>query len=168
MAQAGNGGVRKAWTTVVWPMFRPHKWLLILAVGLNALHGIAVSTQLLAPKWLIDDIIEPKDLTSEQRWMRFVWLGLGYLAMTVVGRMLVWHVSFRMLTWIREQAVLALRARFFRHVNHLCLRWHGQHSSGELFSYLFGSPLGTNAVNFSLPSFPPCSSTRPRRPCIRG
>jgi hypothetical protein len=25
-----------------------------------------------------------------------------------------------------------------------------------------------NAVNFSLPSFPPCSSTRPRRPCIRG
>ena len=25
--------------------------------------------------------------------------------------------------------------------NHLCLRFHRQHHSGELFSYLFGSPL---------------------------
>jgi hypothetical protein len=28
------------------------------------------------------------------------------------------------------------------------------------------APAGTNAVNFSLPSFPPCSSTRPRPLCI--
>ena len=34
-----------------------------------------------------------------------------------------------------------VRADFFRHVNHLCLRFHRQHHSGELFSYLFGSPL---------------------------
>jgi hypothetical protein len=45
--------------------------------------------------------------------------------------------------------------------------WVVQGEGGYLTSAfdLQGNP---NAVNFSLPSFPPCSSTRPRRPCIRG
>ncbi len=40
-----------------------------------------------------------------------------------------------------------MRSYFFRHVNHLCLRFHGQHPSGELFNYLFGSPLA-NVIQF--------------------
>jgi ABC-type multidrug transport system fused ATPase/permease subunit len=58
-----------------------------------------------------------------------------------------WHVGYRFFTWARERIVFGLRARFFRHVNHLCLRFHGEHSSGELFSYLFGTPLG-NLMQF--------------------
>ena len=38
-------------------------------------------------------------------------------------------------------SVLELRSRLFRHINGLCLRFHGQHSSGELLGYVLGSPL---------------------------
>ena len=55
--------------------------------------------------------------------------------------MLVWHVGYRMFTYVREKVLFSLRANFFRHVNHLCLRFHIKHHSGELFSYLFGTPL---------------------------
>ena len=42
---------------------------------------------------------------------------------------------------MRERVVLELRSRLFRHINGLCLRFHGQHSSGELLGYVLGSPL---------------------------
>jgi len=80
-------------------------------------------------------------ITRRQAWQRTLWLCVIYLVSTIVLRMVVWHLGYRIFTWVRERVVLALRAQFFRHVNHLCLRFHGQHSSGELFSYLFGTPL---------------------------
>ena len=64
-----------------------------------------------------------------------------YLAASIFGRMLVWHMGYRVFTYVREKVLFNMRANFFRHVNHLCLRFHRQHHSGELFSYLFGSPL---------------------------
>jgi len=47
----------------------------------------------------------------------------------------------RVFTFVRERMAFALRTLFSRHVNDLCLRFHGMHPSGELFNYLFGSPL---------------------------
>ena len=57
-------------------------------------------------------------------------------------RMFAWYGSYRIFTKVRENIILELRARFFRHINGLCLRFHGKHSSGELFTYVMGSPLG--------------------------
>ena len=62
-------------------------------------------------------------------------------------RMGLWHAGSRFFTWARERIAFTMRAQFFRHVNDLCLRFHGQHSSGELFSYLFGTPLA-NLMTF--------------------
>ncbi len=132
---------------VVWPLLRPYRWWLLGAALLNGLHGVAVSIQNLTPKWLIDDVLVPAELSSGERWRRCLLLGAIYLVVSVLGRMTVWHLGYRIFTRVRENAVLALRAQFFRHVNHLCLRFHGAHSSGELFSYLFGSPLA-NIMGF--------------------
>lgn len=129
--------------TVVWPLLKPYRWHLALAIGLNALHGISTALQALAPKWLIDDVLTAPGLATEERWQRLALLGGAYLLATIFGRMLVWHLGYRVFTWVREQTIFALRAQFFRHVNHLCLRFHGNHASGEIFSYLFGSPLAT-------------------------
>lgn len=137
--------------SVVWPLLRPYRWWLFFAIALNGLHGVAYSIQNLAPKWLIDEVLIPtsaaSDVTSDERWRRFFWLALTYLVISIFCRMIVWHLGYRMFTHIRERSVLGLRAQFFRHVNHLCLRFHGSHSSGELFSYLFGSPLA-NIMGF--------------------
>jgi ABC-type multidrug transport system fused ATPase/permease subunit len=126
---------------VLKPLIRPWRGWLLLAITLNALHGISVSFQNLTPKWLISDVLKPADLTPRERLGRAVILGLAYLFFSAVGRMLVWHMGYRIFTRIRERMVLVLRARFFRPVNALCFRFHTQHSSGEIFNYLFGSPL---------------------------
>ena len=131
----------------VWPLFLRHRWLLVGALLLNGVHGAAIAVQNLYPKWLFSEVLEPADLTSTQRWIRLGWLVGGYLVVSLVVRMAAWHAGYRMFTWVRERVVFALRGQFFRHVNHLCLRFHGEHPSGELFSYLFGTPLG-NVMGF--------------------
>lgn len=95
------------------------------------------------PKWLFSIVLEPESLSAVERWQRLGKLIVGYLVVTVLLRMVSWHTGYRVFTRAREKIILALRARFFRHVNHLCVRFHGEHHSGELFSYLFGSPLAS-------------------------
>ncbi len=126
---------------MLWPQLRRYKWLLAGAFTLNAAHGVAIVFQTVTPKYLIDDILVPAGLSSAVRWHRLLWLAAGYFFASVVARMLVWHVGFRLFTYVRERALFGLRAQFFRHVNHLCLRFHGRNHSGELFNYLFGNPL---------------------------
>jgi ABC-type multidrug transport system fused ATPase/permease subunit len=131
----------------VWPLFLRHRWLLLGALLLNGVHGAAIALQNLAPKWLFAEVLEKPGLTTAQRWQKLVWLVAGYLVVSLIVRMAAWHAGYRLFTWTRERVVFALRGQFFRHINHLCLRFHGEHPSGELFSYLFGTPLN-NVMQF--------------------
>jgi ABC-type multidrug transport system fused ATPase/permease subunit len=139
---------------VIWPLMRPYAGPLSLAATLNALHGFAITFQIFAAAWLVDWVLRDESgpwlpcalmrllrmensLTS-----RLATLSVAYFVVSVFGRMLTWHIGYRIFTWVREQMLTALREQFFRQINHLCLRFHIKRSSGELFSYLFGSPLG--------------------------
>ncbi len=102
----------------------------MLLVGLS---GGAVAMQNVFPKWLFSYVLDVKELATEERWRRLAWLATGYLVLTSVVRMMFWHVGYRLFTQAREHVIFALRGKFFRHVNHLCLRFHGTHSSGELW-----------------------------------
>ncbi len=135
---------------VVWPLMRPYRWWLLGATLLGAIHGAAITFQNIAPKYLIDDILVPSLASADhpvpaishaEAWRRTLGLCSKYLLATILLRMVTWHLGYRVFTTVRERMMLTLRAQFFRHVNHLCLRFHGQHPSGELYSYLFGSPL---------------------------
>ena len=76
------------------------------------------------------------------RYLRLALIVGGYLFVAIFLRMFAWYGSYRIFTKVRENIILELRARFFRHINNLCLRFHGKHTSGELFTYVMGSPLG--------------------------
>jgi ABC-type multidrug transport system fused ATPase/permease subunit len=130
-----------AFRRYVWPLLVQNRWALSLAFVLVGLSGGAVAVQNVFPKWLFSYVLEAADLSMTERWWRLGQLAVIYLFLTAIVRMLFWHLGFRLFTRVREHIVFALRRRFFRHVNHLCLRFHGTHTSGELFSYLFGSPL---------------------------
>jgi ATP-binding cassette subfamily B protein len=139
--------------SLLWPHLRKYKWLVIGAFVFNAAHGIAITFQTVMPKYLIDWVLTPTDITSHQRWVRLMELTLFYMFASVVARMLVWHIGYRMFTYVRERVLFGLRAQFFRHVNHLCLRFHIRNQSGELFSYLFGTPLAQVQAYFQLLTF---------------
>ncbi|MBV8102743.1 MAG: ABC transporter ATP-binding protein [Verrucomicrobia bacterium] len=125
----------------VWPYAARHRRLLLFAFALNCLPGVAIAFQTLAPKYLIDDVLTPKGLPANERIVRLTILLSLYLVAAFVLRMAAWYASYRIFTRIREHVVLDLRARFFEHINGLCLRFHNRHSSGELFTNVMGSPL---------------------------
>jgi ABC-type multidrug transport system fused ATPase/permease subunit len=124
------------------PQLRPYTKPLAVALALNSLHGAAISLQTLTPKYLLDDVLLKKDLTGHQRFLHLSVLLAIYLFTSVFIRMGAWHLGYRIFARIREKVIIAMRARFFRHINSLCLRFHHNNNSGELFSYIFGSPLG--------------------------
>jgi ABC-type multidrug transport system fused ATPase/permease subunit len=127
---------------LVMPLLIAYRWPLLAGIFLNAIHGLSWAGQALLMKWLLDRPLNPKiDLTNEERLKEALIIAGIYLVMSAFGRMLMWHIGYRFFTWVREQIVFLLRVAFFRHVNHLCLRFHGERASGELFSYLFGDPL---------------------------
>ena len=125
----------------LWPLIRPYKLLIFGALFLNALHGIAITFQSVTmSKYLIDSVMLA-NIPNSERWNRLAFLIFLYLFASLCARMLVWHLGYRMFTFVREKVMFGLRAQFFRHVNHLCLRFHIKNHSGELFTYLFGTPL---------------------------
>ena len=126
----------------VWPILVRHRWAAAGALLLTGIHGYGVALQNVYLKWFLD-VLETPALAPELRWRRIAWLAGGYLVATIFIRMACWHLGYRLFTWVRERIIFTLRGQFFRHVNHLCLRFHGRHSSGELFSYLFGTPLAS-------------------------
>jgi len=130
-----------AFRRYVLPLLRENRGPVVLAFVLVGVSGGAAAMQNVFPKWLFSHVLQPPGLGWSERWWRLGELALIYLFLTAVLRMLFWHWGYRLFTRAREHIVFALRRRFFRHVNHLCLRFHGEHTSGELFSYLFGSPL---------------------------
>lgn len=147
MSSASVPSVPHAFRRHLWPLLWQSRWPLLAAIALVGISGFAVTVQNVYPKWLFSLVLEPKDLTTTERWQRLAELIAGYLVITVFLRMITWHAGYRIFTRLREKIILALRGQFFKHVNHLCVRFHGQHHSGELFSYLFGSPLA-NVMNF--------------------
>jgi ABC-type multidrug transport system fused ATPase/permease subunit len=129
----------------LWRLALPYvwryRWMLGMCMGLNAMAGVAIAIQAFAPKFLVDSVLMPAGLSMHDRYVRLAG-GVGfYLVIAVLMRMFAWYGSYRIFTKVREHAMLDLRSRFFRHINGLCLRFHGKHSSGELFTYVMGSPL---------------------------
>src|SRR5580658_2230704 len=48
---------RPSFWRFLWPSIGKYRGLVLLALGLNALHGVSFAAQTFAPKYLIDQII---------------------------------------------------------------------------------------------------------------
>ncbi|HTL51662.1 MAG TPA: ABC transporter ATP-binding protein [Planctomycetota bacterium] len=132
----------RAWA-VIGGLLRPHRGLITLALVLNAIHGIALCYQTYTIPMLVGVLEKHAGPGGDLRDAipAVMWLAGIYILVSAIGRMTMWHLGYRISAHVREKVLFELRAHFFRHVNHLCLRFHRNHSSGELFSYLFGTPL---------------------------
>ncbi|MGF1679234.1 MAG: ABC transporter ATP-binding protein [Candidatus Methylacidiphilales bacterium] len=121
--------------------FFEHRGKIIFALILNLTVGGAIAFQNVIPKFLIDDALLKEGIDMDERKQRLISLALLYVVVGVFARALLWNASLRIFGRVRETCVFELRSLFFRHVNHLCLSFHARRQSGELFSYLLGSPI---------------------------
>ena len=126
---------------LVAPYCWEYRWSLLLCIFLNALPGVAIAIQVAAPNYLMQYVLNAPGLSVHAKYFRLAALVGGYIFAAVFLRMLAWYGSYRIFTNVRENILMDLRSRFFRHINGLCLRFHGKYSSGELFTYVMGSPL---------------------------
>ncbi len=76
----------------------------------------------------MDHVLEATGITLHSEVRASGLLVGGYLFVAVVMRMFAWYGSYSIFTRVRENIILELRSRFFRHINGLCLRFHGKHS----------------------------------------
>lgn len=152
-AEPDAGGQAPSLWRFLAPTLRPHAKLIGLALALSAAHGVAITFQNMMPKYLIDSVLQAGGVSTRARWVRLGQLVAAYLFACIVARMLVWHLGYRVFTWVREKVLFTMRADFFRHVNRLCMRYHTATHSGETFSYLFGSPLGQVQAYFQAFTF---------------
>ncbi len=132
---------------ILWAIVGPWRGFLALGIMFMAVHGLALGFQNLTPKWLISDVISARGLTDAQRWTRGLALAGAYIVISIFGRSGLYHLGIRLTTRVRENIIFVLRTCFFRHVNHLCLRYQDERASGETFNYLFGTPL-ENFIRF--------------------
>ena len=128
------------WKTLL-RYFRNSRGLVFGALALNIVCGMAITAQNAVPKYLTDSVLLA-DLPPASKIKGAILLMACYLFVALVGRMLCWHFSMRLFARACTRALVRIRIDFFQHVNFLCLRFHEQKPSGELLSYLFGSPLG--------------------------
>lgn len=144
-AHAGSAPADFPFWTLLWNYIRPCRGELGIASVCSLLTGIGVAVQPLLIKWIVDDGILRKGAGGELlaadvriRWalvFSAVYAGVGLL------RVVIWRFGYvRMIATI-EGLLFDLRSRFFRHIQHLCLRFHDKVGSGELFNYIMGSPM---------------------------
>ncbi|MBN8524877.1 MAG: ABC transporter ATP-binding protein [Planctomycetes bacterium] len=131
------------WNTLL-AYCRPHRRGYLVAMGCAAVVGATVALQPLALKWIVDDGLlrshdgVPAPADERLRWT-LLWAG-AYAAVSAL-RMAVGVAGMHATIRTIEHILCDLRARFFRHVQSLCQRFHEEVSSGELFNYIMGGPL---------------------------
>ena len=81
----------------LWPSIYPYRGLVLTALSLSALHGLSITFQTIAPKYLIDQVILATGITQSQRWHRLAKL---LIADSRPGRVrtlrrLAWHEESR-------------------------------------------------------------------------
>lgn len=121
--------------------FGKHAGLLLLATLLNAGVGLAITAGNAMPKYLTDSVLL-SDSPGAEKLRAGIGIMVVYALVLILGRVGLWHLSLRLFAKATTAGLADLRVAFFTHVHFLCLRFHQQKRSGELLSYLFGSPLG--------------------------
>jgi len=131
------------WSTI-YDYIRPDRGKLILAMICSMFVGAALALQPIIIKFIVDDGILRKaangELTVPEERLRWTLIFVGVYLFLSISRVSVWWLGYRGMVAAIEAFLFRLRARFFRHVQRLCLRFHDQVSSGELFNYIMGSP----------------------------
>lgn len=123
-----------------------HHINIIIAVIFSGITGVFVALQPLVLKYVIDQGIQNTQLASEQRMQKVILFCAIYILVSV-GRVLSWAVGYKNTLIGMEGFLFNIRSGFFHHIQHLCLRFYENTSSGELFNYIMGTPMA-NLKNF--------------------
>lgn len=140
---------------IIFNYISPYKMQVSFTVCCSVFVGIAVALQPICIKWIVDaGIIRKNDageLLSFEVRMKYALIYVGLFFFLSFFRMAIWRLGYVKLIHAIESMLCEIRSSFFKHVQGLCFRFHDQTTSGELFSYIMGSPI--NSIKMFLQQF---------------
>ena len=123
-----------------------HRKNFIIAMSLSLIVGMCLAIKPILIKYIIDDGITNTALSEIDRLKTAVFYCILYISAHIM-QMALWGVGYKNMLIGIEGFLFNIRSKFFEHVQTLCMRFHDKNSSGELFNYLFGTPMA-NLKNF--------------------
>ncbi len=133
------------WRTI-WEYAAETRKNLFIAMIFSVLVGVCLAAKPILIKFIIDDGIMNTSLSDFDRFKTAAFFCLLYISAQVV-QMLLWGIGYKNMLIGIEGFLFKMRSLFFNHVQNLCMKFHDKNSSGELFNYIFGTPMG-NLKNF--------------------
>lgn len=130
---------RNFWKTI-WKYVGDSRKNLIAAMIFSFFVGFFYAIKPIIIKFIIDDGITNTALSDADRMKTVAFFCLMYVIAQALTTSL-WGVAYRKLLKGLEDFMFKMRSAFFEHVQTLCMRFHDKNSSGELFNYIFGTPM---------------------------
>jgi len=118
------------------PLVKPHRRRLLLASVLVAICGMAVASIPLFGKYVIDEAID------KHKSFALALGAMGVFLLVQFTRSILGHIAQVIITKAEQVVVFTLRSQGFRHVQRLCLRFHGKYPSGFLHDRVFVQSIG--------------------------
>ena len=124
----------------MYKYIKEYRSKLVFTAFSSIIVGICVACQPLVIKYIVDDGISNNALSNSQKLSFVGVMCLVYLAFAV-GRILMWRIGFKNMMEALEGSLFNLRSHFFKHIQHMCMRFYNSVSVGELFNCIIGSPI---------------------------
>ena len=136
---------RYFWTQV-WQYTKDFKKNIAITVAGSLAAGVCVALQPLIIKYIVDEGITNTGI-GPARQMTAVCIFCGIYLLCSLGRIGFWAVGYRQVLVTVQGFLYNLRTAFYRHIQWLPEEFYNDHSSGELFNYIAGSPI-SNISNY--------------------
>ncbi|MEJ7803913.1 MAG: ABC transporter ATP-binding protein [Candidatus Limnocylindria bacterium] len=114
-----------------WPYMRPYRRYLVGLLLLLLLLPLLDGARLYMIKVTVDEVLIPGDLDP------FLWIAPIVLGVTILSGAFGYLQSY-LVSWVGGRFLLALRTRFFSHLQNLSLSFFEQRSLGDILARLTG------------------------------
>ena len=125
---------------VMWEYIRAHKHNLLIAVLCSMAVGVCIAVQPLVIKYIVDNGIEAVGKQDSEK-LRYIIIMCAFYAGIGLFRVSVWALGLKNMLKTMESAIFGLRAKFFRHVQQMGMRFYDTKSTGEIYNCILGSPI---------------------------
>ncbi len=124
----------------MYEYIQEYKGKLVFTAISSVIVGICVACQPLVIKYIVDDGITNPALSNREK-LYFVGIMCVIYMIFACGRIFMWRLGFKRMMEALEGSLFNLRSKFFKHVQHMCMRFYNSVSAGELFNCIIGSPI---------------------------
>ncbi|MUK88322.1 ATP-binding cassette domain-containing protein [Ornithinibacillus sp. L9] len=112
----------------------PYKWKIVWTIIIGIFKFAIPLLIPLILKYVIDDIISPENMTTEEKTSKLLWVMGGSFIIFLILRPPIEYVRQYLAQWVGNKILYDIRDRLFDHLQKLSLKFYSQTKTGEIIS----------------------------------